>query len=159
MKKKLIAILVLALVVSTVSVFALGIGLQGGYGNSAGSGVAVSFKLDQSPLIFSAFVDPFGGSLTVGGTADMWAINGNLAGPVNYFAGLGVGAGVRLGDVGYIRASARAFAGINAFFLDGFVEPYVQVAYAPTIGIWFNSEPLEVTLGGYSVASGVRFWL
>ena len=159
MKKKLIAILVLALVVSTVSVFALGIGLQGGYGNSAGSGVAVSFKLDESPLIFAAFVDPFGNALTIGGTADMWAVNGNLAGPVNYFAGLGVGAGVQLGEVGYIRASARAFAGINAFFLDGFVEPYVQVAYAPTIGIWFTEQPLEVTLGGYSVASGVRFWL
>ena len=158
MKKKLIAILVLALVVSTVSVFALGIGLQGGYGTSAGSGAAVSFKLDQSPLIFSAFVNPFGG-LTVGGTADMWAINGNLAGPVNYYAGLGVGAGVQLGGGDtYVSASARAFAGIHAFFLDGFVEPYVQVAYAPTLAIHFNELGLRPNFAGFDVASGVRFW-
>ena len=61
MKKKIIAVLVLALLVSTVSVFALGIGIQGGgvytldtKGFNFNGNLALTLKVDQSPLVFAA---------------------------------------------------------------------------------------------------------
>ena len=59
MKKKVIAVLVLALLVSTVSVFALGIGVQGGGvytldTKGFNGNLALTFKVDQSPLVFAA---------------------------------------------------------------------------------------------------------
>ena len=113
MKKKLIAILVLALVVSTVSVFAFGIGVQGG-GGIGGGGLAVTFKLDQLPYVFAADLTIAGDYFFIGGTADLWMMNANLAGPVNYFVGGGLGASVGVGgDDLYLNVSPRVVAGLN----------------------------------------------
>ncbi len=155
MKKKIIAVLVLALVVSTVSVFALGIGIQGGAGYNIPGNVAVTFKVDQSPLVFAGnFV--FNKDYTVIGlTGDYWISNANLAGPVNYFVGVGFGATVGFADSIILSGAARLPVGINMFFADGVVEPYLQIV--PQFGV---SILPTVNVGGFGVdaAAGIRFW-
>ena len=90
--KKLVAALSLVLMVGTVNLFAFGIGIQGGFG-TGGGGAAVTFKLDSLPYVF-AVSGSFGSEYNyIGGSADYWLRTGTLAGPVNYFLGLGVGAG------------------------------------------------------------------
>ena len=155
MKKKLIAILVLALVVSTVSVFDFGIGVQGG-GGVGGGGLAVTFKLDQLPYVFAADLTIAGDYFFIGGTADLWMMNANLAGPVNYFVGGGLGASVGVGgDDLYLNVSPRVVAGLNMFFVDGFIEPYIQIAYAPNLTILPSFDPDFVN---FEAAGGIRFW-
>ena len=155
MKKKLIAILVLALVVSTVSVFAFGIGVQGG-GGVGGGGLAVTFKLDQLPYVFAADLTIAGDYFFIGGTADLWMMNANLAGPVNYFVGGGLGASVGVGsDVLYLNISPRLVAGLNMFFVDGFIEPYIQIAYNPTLQIL---PKIGFNFIAFNAAGGIRFW-
>ena len=155
MKKKLIAVLVLALVVSTVSVFAFGIGIQAGGGNGVAGG-AVTFKLDKLPYVFAANVNFSGNNIFIGGTADLWISNANIAGPVNYFVGGGLGASVGVvSDVLYLNISPRLVAGLNMFFVDGFIEPYIQIAYAPNLTILPSFDPDFVN---FEAAGGIRFW-
>lgn len=161
MKKKLIAILVLALVVSTVSVFAFGIGVQGG-GGVGGGGLAVTFKLDQLPYVFAADLTIAGDAFFIGGTADLWMMNANLAGPVNYFVGGGLGASVGFWDYDWdgdddlhLNVSPRVVAGLNMFFVDGFIEPYIQIAYNPTLTIL---PKIGFDFIAFNAAGGIRFW-
>ena len=155
MKKKIIAVLVLALVVSTVSVFALGIGIQGGYGYNIPGNVAITFKVDQSPLVFAGnFV--FNKDYTVIGlTGDYWISNANLEGPLNYFVGVGFGATVGFAKDIILSGAARLPVGINMFFADGVVEPYVQIV--PQLPVQILP---SIAVGNFSVdaAAGIRFW-
>lgn len=153
MKKKLIAVLVLALVVSTVSVFAFGIGIQGGWDkNLPKSGnVAITFKVDKSPLVFAASFNPPAGAL--GLTGDYWISNANIAGPLNYYFGVGFGASIFLGDDVAVVGAVRAPIGLNAFFADGLIEPYVQAV--PQLILPIPSFKLDFDI---SVNAGIRFW-
>ena len=154
MKKKIIAVLVLALVVSTVSVFALGIGIQGGAGYNVPGNVAVTFKVDQSPLVFAGNFQ-FGDNAVIGLTGDYWISNAYLAGPFNYFIGVGFGATVELGDTVILSGSVRMPVGINAYFAKGVIEPYLQVV--PLFGLKVLP---EIGTNGFAVDSavGIRFW-
>ena len=160
MKKKIIAVLVLALLVSTVSVFALGIGIQGGGVYSAGTkdiggNAAITFKVDQSPLVFA--VDWFANNerVILGLTGYYWILNSYLAGPFNYFVGLGFGATVGLGDPLILAGSVRAPIGVNAFFADGLIEPYLQVVPQFQLAILPEDASNGIVFGANA---GIRFW-
>lgn len=155
MKKKIIAVLVLALVVSTVSVFAFGIGIQGGAGYNVPGNVAITFKVDRSPLVFAGNFQFDSDYAIVGLTGDYWVSNANIAGPVNYFIGVGFGATVGFADDLILSGSLRLPVGINMFFAKGVIEPYVQVV--PMFGL--QVLPKFKTGGlGVDAAAGIRFW-
>lgn len=151
--KKLATVLTLLLLVGSVNLFAFGIGVQGGYGISGGGG-AVTFKLDNLPYVFAANISSGGDTLYVSGSGDYWFKTGNLAGPVNYFIGAGLGLGVGLGNNLVLNAAFRVPIGINAYFLNDFIEPYFQLVPAlgasilPNIGLYWDV--------GANI--GLRFW-
>lgn len=162
MKKKLFAALVLALVVSTASVFAFGIGIQGGYdpnldGGPGSGNVAITFKVDKSPLVFAADFGFHKSSSTIGLTGDYWISNANLAGPVNYFYGVGFGANITIvngaEDSVNFGAALRVPVGINMFFAKGVIEPYLQLV--PQLVLPLPSFDLDFDLG---CNVGIRFW-
>lgn len=155
MKKKIIAVLVLALVVSTASVFAFGIGIQGGAGYNVPGNVAITFKVDRSPLVFAGNFQ-FNDDFAIGLTGDYWVSNANIAGPVNYFIGVGFGATVGLKDDDLLLSgSLRLPVGINMFFAKGVIEPYVQVV--PMFGLQVLPK-FETDGFGVDAAAGIRFW-
>ena len=162
MKKKLFAALVLALVVSTASVFAFGIGIQGGYdpnldGGPGSGNVAITFKVDKSPLVFATDFGFHKGYSTIGLTGDYWISNANLAGPVNYFYGVGFGASIKIVDGAEdsvnFGAALRVPVGINMFFAKGVIEPYLQLV--PQLVLPLPSFDLDPALG---CNVGIRFW-
>ena len=160
MKKKIIAVLVLALLVSTVSVFALGIGIQGGAGFTGDAddqipgNVAITFKVDQSPLVFATNFYIDSKKFLVGLTGDYWISNANLAGPVNYFVGVGLGGTIGISDPLVFNAAARLPIGINAFFAKGVIEPYAQVV--PMLNL--KVLPTFTTKFAVDANVGIRFW-
>lgn len=160
MKKRLIAVLVLLLVVSTASVFALGIGVQGGYTGGIADG-ALTIKPDGSDLIFA--VNGYLGSnyTWVGVAADKWIANKSLAKPVNYFYGVGAAGGATLGgNTLSVGVYGRLVAGLNVYLLDDFLEFYLQGAWQPgiTIALGGNSG-IDPVIGNFPVNVGLRFWL
>lgn len=155
MKKKLIAVLVLALVVSTVSVFAFGIGIQGGAGYNIPGNVGITFKVDKSPLVFAGNFQFNKEYSVIGLTGDYWISNANIAGPLNYFVGVGFGATLGFSDSIILSGSARLPVGVNMFFADGVIEPYVQIV--PLFAIQILPE-FAVPGFGLDAAAGIRFW-
>lgn len=157
MKKKMIAVLVLALVVSTASVFALGIGAQSGW--STGFSGALSVVPDGNGLRFA--VNGYVGGVTkVGITADKWIANKTLAKPVNYFYGLGAAGDVSLGSNLSAGVYGRLVAGINSYFLDDFMEIYLQAAWQPGLSISIGNDfHFTPVISHFPVDLGIRFWL
>ncbi len=156
--KKLTVVLALLLVLTTTSVFALGIGAQAGY-VGGGAGGALTFKLDTAPWVFAVNVNSFGNLLSIGGTADMWLANKNFAGPFNYYYGWGVAAGLNIDDGLGLYAGARALAGINVFVLDKFLEFYLQAAWQPGISLLFaDASNVGLNFVNFPVNLGFRFW-
>ena len=155
MKKKIIAVLVLALVASTVSIFALGIGVQGGgFTQNIPGNVAITFKVDQSPLVFATNFYIDSNTFLVGLTGDYWISNAYLAGPFNYFIGVGVGGTVGLSEPLLLNAAARLPIGVNAYFAKGVIEPYAQVV--PMLNL--NVIPTFTTSFALDANVGIRFW-
>lgn len=157
MKKKMIAVLFILLVVSTASVFALGIGAQSGW--STGFSGALSIVPDSSSLRFA--VNGYLGSVTrVGITADKWIANKTLAKPVNYFYGLGAAGTATLGGGLSVGVYGRALAGLNSYFLDDFLEVYLQFAWQPGLRIdLYNGMDLQPEIVNFAGDLGIRFWL
>lgn len=160
MNKKLIAVLALVLVVSTTSVFAIGIGVQGGYTVNGVAGGALTFKPDGSDLIFAINADFWGYGVDIGGTADYWVANKTLAKPVNYYYGVGAGAGVNIwGNTLTATVAGRVFIGLNLFTLDNFLEVYLQGAWQPGIAIGIGNEGgVHPMLATFPINAGIRFW-
>lgn len=154
--KKLIAVMVLGILIGTASIFAFGIGVQGGGGYGFGGsgyvigGGALTFKLDSSPWVFA--VD--GGWNRISISADQWFINKPFASPFNFFVGWGVYVGMGLGGRNLLAVGGRLPIGINAFFVDGMIEPYFQIV--PSVG--FSTIPgFDIDLGA-AANLGFRFW-
>ncbi|HHU36825.1 MAG TPA: hypothetical protein GXZ47_06310 [Treponema sp.] len=156
MKKFVTAVFIL-LLAGSVNLFAFGIGVQGGFGvgDHSGGGAAVTFKVDSLPYIFAVNAS-FGSDNTfIGASADYWLVNKNFAGPLNYFFGAGVGAGIGFGDDFCFNAAFRIPIGINAFFVNNFIEPYLQlvpevgISVLPSLGLHWN----------IGANLGIRFWL
>lgn len=156
--KKLLAVLAVLIVMGTTSVFALGIGAQGGA--NVGGGVhgngALTFKLDDKPFVFALDVNPYPNWFGVGLTADMWLANPKISGDLGYFYGWGLAGSVDLGT-NYLglNVGARLLAGLNFKLLDGFIELYVQGAWQPTLAILPG---IGFDLFSFPVNGGIRFW-
>jgi hypothetical protein len=158
--KKLLSVLAVLFVLGTTNVFALGIGAQGGYTINGGAGGALTLKVDSVPCVFAIDLGSLN-PLSLGVTADWWIANPKLEGPLGYFYGVGCGGSLRgLGnDTMTIGIAGRVVAGLNVFFLDNFVELYLQAAWQPTIWIALGNN----SNGGFAPANfplnlGIRFW-
>lgn len=162
MNKKILATLILSVFLGSSGLFALGIGLQGGFtaGGGYGSG-AVTFKLDSMPWVFAAN-GSFGNALGFGITADKWIANKNLTGPLNYFYGWGL-AGSFFITENYqsVSVGARILGGLNMFLLDNFLELYLQGAWQPEVNIGLSKDHsgLDAVLINFPINLGFRFWL
>ena len=131
--KKRIALAALMLCIACASIFAFGIGVQGGtdVAKHGVTGVAVTFKLSSIPLLFAVEIpsfDPF----ALGVSADYWIVNpaiiGNSALSLNWYIGAGIFGDFFIGDDFYAGLGARVPIGINLFFLKQILELYLQVA-------------------------------
>ena len=152
--KKLFSVLAVLFVLGTVNVFALGIGAQGGYTVNGSPSGAVTFKVDSLPCVFAVNAD-FGDVTTIGGTADWWIANPVIEQTWHYYYGVGLAAGVSLGDVNAVFVGGRALVGTNIFLLNNFLELYLQIAWQPGIFIHDGVHPYydQVPLN-----AGIRFW-
>ena len=158
MKKRALMLAVLV-VIGTTSLFAFGIGAQGGYsiGPNGLGGAALTFKLDNIPWVFAAdgiFTQNY---VAIGGTADMWLANKPLAKPINYYYGWGLAGNFGLGNNFTFGVYARALGGLNVFLIDGFLELYLQAAWQP--GIQISSGGVRFIPVNFPVAAGFRFWI
>ena len=153
------AIMIAALVViGTASVFAFGIGVQGGTNiNGGGGNTAVTFKMDNLPYVFAADFVPGNSYMSFGLTADMWIASKRIAKPFGYFYGFG-GAGWLSSSSSYTKLgiAARVVGGLNAMLLDDFLEIYIQVAWQPGFQIL---QDFKFIPWNFPAAFGVRFWL
>lgn len=151
--KKLIAVMVLGILIGTASIFAFGIGVQGGGGVSGGGGIggaALTFKLDTAPWVFAVDWN----FARIGISADQWFLNKPFASPFNFYVGWGVYVGMGLGGGNLLAVGGRIPIGINAFFLDGMLEPYFQIV--PSIGV--SAIPGIGLDWGVAGNLGFRFW-
>lgn len=160
MKKKFLGLLATLLLIGTTSSFAAtGVGLQGGYMVGANGGGSITFKLETVDLVFAADIYPG----VFGLTADYWLANPTISGTWKYFYGVGAAGSLNFAnpDSLVIGLGGRALIGTNVFFLDGFLELYLQGAWQPTI--WFNASKDNTGLTGdwwynFPVNFGLRFW-
>ena len=132
MKKKIIAG-ALMLCLACGSIFAFGIGIQGGtdVANGGKTGVAVTFKLDSVPLLFAVEVpsfDPF----AIGVSGDYWILNPSIVGgsgwSLNWYIAAGIFGNLFIGEELSFGVGARVPVGLNIFFLRKILEGYLQVA-------------------------------
>ncbi|MCR4939346.1 MAG: hypothetical protein K5930_04455 [Treponemataceae bacterium] len=155
MKKALM--LVFLVVICSTSLFAFGIGVQGGSNlNGGGGNVAITFKLDNKPWVFAVdgyFLDNY---VSLGITADMWIAAKKLSGPFGFFYGWGFAGNIGLGEPVRLGIAARALGGLNLKLLDNFLELYLQLAWQPGISIL---PKFGVNLWSFPVQAGFRFWL
>ena len=156
--KKTVISTVMISIISMSGVFAFGIGLQiDGDPYGGGYGPALTFKLDTVPLVFAANIDITEKDFSFGLTGDWWIFNNTIekSYPVKWFVGYGFFIHSGTGRAESLIAGARLPIGVNAFFNDGFIEPYIQVA--PSVGIAF--EPSFHFPEWYlPVSLGIRFW-
>ena len=135
--KKLFSVLAVLFVMGTTSVFATGLGLQGGpvIGNGVGGGGAITFKLNSVPCVFAVNIGSFN-PFAIGATADWWIANPKIDGSWRWFYALGAAAGVSIfNNAGLaLNIAPRAVIGTN-YFINGSWEIYAQAAWQPTLGI------------------------
>lgn len=151
--KKIIAAFCLLLAAGTAQVFSYGVGIQGGYGFGRGGAGAVTFKLDELPYVFAVSISG-GEEVFISGTADYWFKTDTLYGPARYFVGAGAGLAIGTGDEFFLGAAFRVPVGINAFLVDNFVEPYIQIV--PELGL--SVLPYVNMTWDVGANIGVRFW-
>lgn len=163
MKSKVAIIAALFLGLTTAGASAFGIGLQfnGNAGEVFAPGVALTVRPQSVPLVF-AFNWNFQSTQQMFGlTADYWAINPQIGafsgGSMNWFLGVGFFGNLTLiqdQDM-QLTGGMRIPVGLNMYLLDGFFEPFVQIA--PSFGL-----RLVPSLGAenlfWPVSAGLRFW-
>jgi len=160
MKRK-IASLALALFVSgTAGIFAFGIGLQANAnsGNVFAPGVAVTFKLDQVPLVFAGNYYA-GDTLSFALTGDWWVMNEPIVRigrtSLDYFWGLGFFSNVAFPkDDFQFACGMRVPLGLNILVARA-IEPYIQVV--PSFGLHFIPS-IGAENFFFPVSAGFRIW-
>ena len=155
--KKLFSVLAVLFVLGTVNVFATtGIGLQGSLstGGSTQAGGGVTFKLSDVPCVFAVAIPSFD-PLVVGVSADWWIANPVIEQTWHYYYGVGLAAGVTLGDVNAVFVGGRALVGTNIFLLNNFLELYLQIAWQPGVVIYEGVHPEYDQI---PLNAGIRFW-
>lgn len=142
------------------SAFGIGLQLDGNYGYSgSGGGASVAFKLDEVPLYFAANVSGgqyygFGAGLT----GDYWFFDKTITKelPIKWFFGVGFYAAFYSQTGTSLSVGARLPIGVNAFFADNVVEPYLMIA--PQLGVAFGDN-WHFPDWSLPLALGVRFWI
>ncbi|MCK4541155.1 MAG: hypothetical protein KAU17_02855 [Spirochaetales bacterium] len=154
--KKIVLIALVFLILSVVSVSALGIGAAYSLNflESGTDGAAVSLKLDGLPLLGIRF--SIGTPTSIGLTADWWMYQKPLAGMLGLYAGPGGYVNVAIPDGGdsTVDLGLRVPVGLQIFPLD-FLELFIEVA--PSIGI-IIADPVTFPDFGLQGAFGFRFW-
>ncbi len=159
MKKRFLGALLALAVVGSASVFATGIGVQGGYNPTSGAaGAALTFKLDSFDGVFAVDASFANGQFQAAGlTVDYWLQNPRLTGMIHYYWGPGLAVSYWT-QAPAIYVAFRAVAGVNVFPVK-FLELYAQVAWQPGIYINFNSGVGTTDWWkSFPVNAGVRFW-
>ena len=147
-------------VMALPSVFSLGLGLAAtpgfGPGGSDLGGVAVTFKLDDMPYVFTVDGRFNSWGFGIGATGDLWMWKGPLVEFLNYYAGPGLYAGVFLGNnYTNINAGVRFPLGLNTYLLNKKLELFLEVA--PSVGLAVTSA--GAGLGwGFQGAFGFRYY-
>ncbi len=161
MKTKVLGLVAALAVLGTSSVFAFGIGLQvnGNAGEVFAPGAAITFKVDSIPLVFAVNWNAGEDTTTVGLTADYWGINKRLVSigrtPLNWFFGVGFFVNTIFADEFALTGGIRFPLGLNMFVLDGFLEPFVQIA--PSMGLQFIPS-LGIDRLFFPISAGFRLW-
>lgn len=158
MKKRFLGALLALAVVGSVSAFATGIGVQGGYNvANGGTGAALTFKLDSFDGVFAVDANFANGQFVSAGlTVDYWVQNPRLAGMFHYYWGPGFAVAYWTNPAIYV--AFRAVAGVNIFPID-FLELYAQIAWQPGILIDFNNGFIGTDWWkSFPVNVGLRFW-
>lgn len=160
--KKLVAF-VLCLFLAVTGVFSLGFGVQGGAsvnimrGGDVGLGgsgdAALTLRLSQdSPFVFG--LGGYDSFRSFNLFVDWWMLNFPVGERFNFYAGLGAYGGIALSPFAF-EVGGRVPVGVNAFFLDGFLEGYVQAT--PSVGFGLGDS------GGLAafvpITLGIRVWL
>ena len=159
MKKKIV-LAALMLCIACTSIFAFGIGVQGGTDvvNNGVTGLDITFKLSSIPLMFAVGIPSFN-PFALGVSADYWIVNPSIIGnsvlSLNWYVGVGIFGDFFIGDDFYFGVGARVPIGLNIYFLKQILELYLQVA--PGIEIDFDNgvDPDFVCPINY----GVRVWI
>lgn len=158
MKKRFLGALLALAVVGSVSAFATGIGVQGGYNvANGGTGAALTFKLDSFDGVFAVDANFANGQFVSAGlTVDYWVQNPRLAGMFHYYWGPGFAVAYWTNPAIYV--AFRAVAGVNIFPVD-FLELYAQIAWQPGFYIDFNNGFIGTDWWkSFPVNVGLRFW-
>ncbi|MBI9108250.1 MAG: hypothetical protein JEZ04_15990 [Spirochaetales bacterium] len=151
MKKKILLLVLILFFVASASVFATGIGIQGGLdfvGTPYASNLALSLKLDDLPMMFGIGWN-FQNGVAIGASADWWMYHENLVGIINLYMGPGVFGGFAIGNTNTVWVGPRVAAGLQIFPIEPleiFVEIDPFLTLLPTIGF------------GFQGAIGARFW-
>mgnify|MGYP001254151581 CR=1 FL=1 len=160
-KKTFIAAIVLSIAcIMSASAFGIGFQLDGNFRYSGfGGGGSVAFKLDELPIYFAANVSGgqdygFGAGLA----GDYWFFNKTITKelPIKWFFGVGAYAAFYSGTGTSLMLGARLPIGINAFFADNVVEPYLMIA--PQLGFVLGDN-WHFPDWSFPLALGVRFWI
>ncbi|MBQ5780795.1 MAG: hypothetical protein IIW10_02455 [Spirochaetaceae bacterium] len=164
MNKKILA-LALACIVGTSSLFAWGIGIQGGGapGANFGGGGAITFKTDNLPVVWAVDLG-FGSQwFSAGVTADWWILNKPIVGIWNWYFGVGAYVGVNIWNNDYfgINVGGRIPIGMNWMLFNNKFEIYLQAAaqLGASIGISAGyGDHFDIFHWSVPINLGIRFW-
>lgn len=154
--KRIVLVLIFSLIIGSASLFAFRLGIQGGVDVSSTSvgGLAVTFKLDDQPWVFAVDTRIYSDAFGIGVSADQWLFNKPITGSLKWFFGWGLYANLLFDDSVGFCAGGRLPIGLNMYFAEGFVEPYLQIAMA--LGFKFYS---GLTFEWFvPINLGVRVW-
>ena len=154
MKKKLLVVFAVLFIGTAADLSALGIGIQ--FNSNAldlfGYYPSITFKLNDSPFVFAANGYILTNQLGFGLTADMWVLEKEITGSLNWFLGWGLYGNIWLGNTLWLGAGGRIPVGLSLRPVD-FLELYLQVA--GQIGVQTHGSFIS---WGVPVGLGIRFW-
>ncbi len=151
MRKKILLLVLVLLVFTVASTFATGIGIQGGLDfmdTPYASNLALSFKLDEFPMMFGLGWN-FAGGVAIGASADWWVYHDVLTGIISLYAGPGIFGGFSTGGSGSFWLGPRVAFGFQIFPIEPleiFLELDPSLALLPAPDFVFQG------------SIGARFW-
>ncbi len=153
MKRKVLFIIAILLIVSSVSAFSWAIG--GSFsldpiGTDMPVGAMLSAKFDQFPFLLGLGVSGSSGSFNLGVTADWHFVRENLTGILNYYIGAGAYLGI---GTDTFELGARIPVALYIFPIDN-LELFLEIA--PALGM--DLSPFYFPRWHLQGAFGFRFW-